>query len=63
MNQADLGKKQDPISKISRAKRARVMNPVIECLPKHYFKPQYSEKKKKKKKPLPFAQFNSISSF
>jgi hypothetical protein len=50
--QAGLGKKQDPISKIIRTKRAGGMAQVVECLiSKHEteFKFQYHKKKKKSK--------------
>jgi hypothetical protein len=43
--QASLGKKGDPISKITRTKKAGGGAQVIECLlKKHEFKPQYCQK-------------------
>jgi hypothetical protein len=45
-----LGKKRDPISKITRAKIADVIAQAVECLPNKYteFKPQYCQKIKRK---------------
>jgi phosphatidate phosphatase PAH1 len=54
--QTSLGKKQDPISKITRTKRAGGIVQVVECLPsKHEALNQISipQKKKKKKKYKP----------
>jgi hypothetical protein len=50
-----LDKKQNPISKITRAKGARGMIKVVECLPKQLrspeFKPQNHKTKQSKTKP------------
>jgi hypothetical protein len=52
--QAGLGKKRDPISKITREKRPRVMAQVVEHLPSKCqalsSNPSIAKKKKKKKK-------------
>jgi hypothetical protein len=51
--QAGQGKKQDPVSKITRAKRARGVAQTVEDLPSKCkalkFKPQYTPLPKKRK--------------
>jgi hypothetical protein len=45
--QADLGKKQEPISKIARAERAGGVEQTIECLPTKH--PEFKTQVKKKR--------------
>jgi hypothetical protein len=51
MVHADLGKKGDPIAKITKAKRAEVLAQVVECLPSKHeaLKSNPSTEKKKRK--------------
>jgi hypothetical protein len=50
--QADLGKKQDPISKVARAERAGIMAQAVECLPH----PEFSITKKETESKSPKIQ-------